>query len=254
MLEFFGADQVPYNYKECANAREGTKKDDYQTFCCDGTIIDKTYNFWSGDVETYVMDIKNMVCCREGGRLLPGGIQPIDNGHTRCGAGQKPEPLASLVATNTKNAELYTLTYESASELATGGWGDWTYTATPTCLWIQTANPDVSLAEVIVPAADITTLPRPVTDVWGDPITTSDGCGWGNSDASCSDEQRTTGANSTQPAESPSVTDSTSDNQTRSVVAAAAPTSSAEFPKRKSVILVIASAVMFLGMLNPWAV
>jgi hypothetical protein len=236
MLDFFGSEEVPYKYNECANSTLGTKKEDFQTFCCDGDIVETETGFFGGGITNYTefeLDIENLVCCREGGKLLPGGIMPLDTDYTHCSAGD-PVPLASMAATNTKNAELFLVTFESASELATGGMGDWTYTETPTCLWIQTAHSDVSLAEVTVPAAQITTLPRVSTDPWSDRITLASG--------DSASGRRTTESSATQSTQSTTV----------SVAGAAAPTSSAESSKRRNCAFLVASIGVCLGMLNIW--
>lgn len=96
---------------------------------------------------------------------------PIDTDYTHCPDNLEGIPLASLAATNTKNAELYLATYKDASADGRGGFEDWTRTETPSCLWVQTNHPMVSMAEVTVAAADITTLPVVETNAWGSRVT-----------------------------------------------------------------------------------
>jgi hypothetical protein len=178
LVDPFGNDEPPYTYNECFNSTRGTEKSSFETFCCDGNIIDTSSNIWSPvarNFTTYELDLENLVCCRTGGQLLPGGIQPIDTDYTKCSASEVPTPLASLAATNTDNAALFLATYASASgpDLE-----DWTVTQTPTCLWVETASGVVSMTEITVPAAEITTLPPPTTDRFGytiDPSTRSSG-------------------------------------------------------------------------------
>jgi hypothetical protein len=176
LVDQFATDSLrgapPYTYNECANSTRGTSKQDFETFCCDGDIIDSTYAIWgAADISDYALDVMNLVCCRAGGTRQPGGIMPIDTDYKHCSASLVPTPLASLAATNSYNAALYTIVYESASQLPNGGWGDWTVTETPTCLWIQTVGMvTVPMTTVTVPAADITTLPSPTTNRFGDPI------------------------------------------------------------------------------------
>ncbi|KAF2278009.1 uncharacterized protein EI97DRAFT_441283 [Westerdykella ornata] len=224
MLDFWGADETPYKYNECANSTRGQQKSDFQTLCCDGNIIDTSDNLFSmapRNMSQYPLDIENLVCCRKAGQLLPGGIMPIETDYTRCEYGLKPTPLASLAATNTENAALYLATYESASGDATGGWADWTRTETPTCLWVQTAHPDIPMVDVTVPAAAITTLPPPTTDRWGYTITRSvEG-----------DGTRTTA----------SASRSTQNPSRSGPVAASAPSSSAERSKRKPLAMLLTS-------------
>ena len=172
LLSAFGQTQAPWKYNECANATEGTAADDFQTICCDGNIIDTTQDMYGfarrgQTMRNYPLDLENLVCCREAGQRQMGGIVPFPN-PTRCDAVLKPTPLASLAATNTKNAVPYLATFES------GRWDsaismnvDWIRTETPKCLWVQTTHPDVTMVDVRVPAAAITTLPPPTTDAFG---------------------------------------------------------------------------------------
>jgi hypothetical protein len=175
LYDIFGPDEPPYRNNECANSTRGTQKSDFQTFCCDGDIRDTSYNLWSWPSnrteDGWTFDLENMICCRAGNKLLPGGLQPIWNDYKRCEPGLDPTPLASLAATNTDNAELYLVTYKDASGVGDSV-TDWTVTTSPTCLWIQT-NKDIEMTEVEVPAAKLTTLPPPTTNRWGYPLTTS---------------------------------------------------------------------------------
>ena len=169
LLPWAGADQRPYKYNECANSTSGTQQSDFQTFCCDGDIRDTARSMWlfPGGLFNYPLDFKTLVCCREGGKLLPGGLGFPDSDYTRCSDNLKGVPLAKLAATNTKNAELYLVTYKDASGDGEGGYTDWTRTETPSCLWVQTNHPMVTMADVTVAAAEITTLPWVTTDGWG---------------------------------------------------------------------------------------
>ena len=97
---------------------------------------------------------------------------PIDKDYTHCSAKEIPAPLASLAATNTVNAALYLATYANAQQDGTTI-RDWIRTETPQCLWVETASGVVEMTEVTVPAAQITTLPPPNTDRFGNPIVTS---------------------------------------------------------------------------------
>ncbi|KAF2676973.1 hypothetical protein K458DRAFT_166733 [Lentithecium fluviatile CBS 122367] len=171
LVDIFASDEPPFTYNECSNSTRGTGKSSFETICCDGNIIDTSANLWTtGNFSSYELDLENLVCCRAGGQLLPGGIQPIDSDYTHCSASEVATPLASLAATNTDNAALYLVTYESASQGVGTSLGDWTTTGTPTCLWVETASGAVSLTEITVPAADITTLPPPSTNRWGETI------------------------------------------------------------------------------------
>lgn len=143
---------------ECANSSRGTTESDFETICCDGMIIDQTQNLYSWEPrhgKTYV-DLANLVCCHIDGPQQ-GGLQPIlsNNGQT-CTTGT-PTPLASMAATNTANAQIYPLTFTSASGVSPNI-GDMLWTATPYCLWADTAH-GVAMMEVTVPAATISTLP-----------------------------------------------------------------------------------------------
>lgn len=141
---------------QCANSSRGTTESDFETICCDGMIIDRTRNLWSWQSGPTYVDLANLVCCHIEGPQQ-GGLQPIlpDNGLT-CTTGT-PTPLASMAATNTANAQIYPLTFTSASGVSPNI-GDMLWTATPYCLWADTAH-GVAMMEVTVPAATISTLP-----------------------------------------------------------------------------------------------
>ncbi|KAM7194136.1 hypothetical protein V8F20_008056 [Naviculisporaceae sp. PSN 640] len=174
----------PYRYFECANSTLGTDPSDFLTICCDGDIKSSPiarFGFKGGDDE-FPLDFANLICCRKGaGQLIAGGLLPIPEGiETTCYPGEIKTPLASLAATNTKNAVPYRVTYESAS----AGIADFTNTESPWCLWVQTTHPDVTgrMAPVVVEAAKITTLPQP---------STHDGRWWGTNLESILDMERT---------------------------------------------------------------
>ncbi|KAF1837923.1 hypothetical protein BDW02DRAFT_565425 [Decorospora gaudefroyi] len=178
LYDIFGSDEQPYTYNECFNSTRGTSKESFETFCCDGRIIDTSSNLMgggAGNLTEYELDLENLVCCRAGGRRLPGGIMPIDSDYTHCSASEAATPLASLAATNTENAAQYLVTYASAKQMEGTKMGDWVRTKDPTCLWVETASGAVELTEVTVPAAEITTLPPPTTDRFGRTIEPSMG-------------------------------------------------------------------------------
>ncbi|GAD91856.1 hypothetical protein PVAR5_0438 [Paecilomyces variotii No. 5] len=171
------ADLADFDNKpqQCANETLGQKPSDFQTICCDGDIIDTTQNLWQPYRKgPLYLNIDNLVCCRLVG-AQQGGIQAIDPDQTHCTAGS-PTPLASLAATNTKNAADYLVTYTSASygETTTG---DFIPTETPRCLWMNTNTAQsngVGVQTVTVPAARISTLAAATTDMFGMPIATSE--------------------------------------------------------------------------------
>lgn len=178
MIDIFGSDEYPYDYNECANTTRGMKKSDFQTICCDGEILDISQDLWQyamsyGNMSQYDLNIENLVCCRSGGQRLPGGILPFREDGTECDFSMVPTPLASLAATNTDNAQLFLVTYESGTVDETGGPADWTVTKSPTCLWVETAYKSISMVDVTVPAAKIKTLPPPTTDRWGYLVTSA---------------------------------------------------------------------------------
>jgi len=137
--------------QSCANATQGTTDSDFETICCDGSIVDTTKDIFSGGP----IDLANLVCCQPRGPQS-GGLLPLPtNAPTECSTGT-PMPLASLAATNTDNAQDFLVTYTSASfgETTTG---DFIPTETPYCLWAYTAS-GVALTNITVAAAQITTL------------------------------------------------------------------------------------------------
>ncbi|KAI1392794.1 uncharacterized protein F4822DRAFT_392239 [Hypoxylon trugodes] len=161
-------DGEPY---QCANETLGLKESDFQTFCCDGEIINTVHDiwkpsFWKGT--NHSVNLSDMVCCGRNGPQT-GGIQPLPTAYTECSEG-KPTPLADLAATNTKNAVPFLVTYTSAS-FGDNTVGDYIPTETPYCFWAYKSG--AAMEEVTVVAAQITTLPPATTDEFGWPITTA---------------------------------------------------------------------------------
>ncbi|CZT25530.1 uncharacterized protein RCC_11263 [Ramularia collo-cygni] len=183
----------------CANSTRGTTPSDFATICCDGWIIDSTFDLYeyhpNRTTETYI-SLENLLCCRVQGPQQ-GGILPLipnNNGQQTCTTGT-PTPLASLVATNIHNAQNYAVTYTSASFGGSSGdvVGDYIPTKTPYCLWADTAH-GIAMQSVTVDGARILTLPPATTDRWGDAITTasSEVTSFGASDASAASSSPTT--------------------------------------------------------------
>ncbi|KAI1106232.1 hypothetical protein F4804DRAFT_62370 [Jackrogersella minutella] len=164
-LEYYGGDRY-----QCANSTKGTKETDFQTFCCNGNIINSAHDIWrpaSWDGDDHSVNLADMVCCGINGPQA-GGILPLPSAYTVCDEGS-PTALASVAATNTDNAALFPVTYTSAS-FGSSTTGDFVPTDTPTCFWAYTSG--VGTKEVTLPAPDITTPPAPTTDAFGDPIPT----------------------------------------------------------------------------------
>ncbi|KAI2783686.1 hypothetical protein F4815DRAFT_309252 [Daldinia loculata] len=149
---------------ECAADKPGWKASNYQTFCCDGDILNTAKDIWRdiGRGKNNSMDIADMVCCGLGG-AQQGGIHPLPTAYTTCSAGS-PTPLASVAGTNTDNAAPFLVTYTSAS-FGQGTTGDYIPTERPTCFWAYTVG--VGTTQVTLPAPDITTLPPDTTDEFG---------------------------------------------------------------------------------------
>ncbi|KAE9972287.1 hypothetical protein EG328_005106 [Venturia inaequalis] len=141
-------------FGECANSTRGTYPSDFETICCDGSIVDTTKDlFKAGRGQT--INLENLICCRIQG-AQQGGLMPLYAGSvTACTAGT-PTPLASLAATNTKNAQSFLVTYTSAS-YGSSTTGDFIPTQSPNCLWAYTAS-GMAMTNVTVAAPEITTL------------------------------------------------------------------------------------------------
>ncbi|OTB19189.1 hypothetical protein K445DRAFT_18795 [Daldinia sp. EC12] len=150
---------------ECADDKPEWKKTDFQTFCCDGAILNTEKDIWHdvGKGKNNSMALADMICCRNVGPEQ-GGILPLPTAYTACSEGS-PTPLASVANTNTDNAAPFLVTYTSASFGAGTEVGDYIPTKTPTCFWAYTVG--VGTTEVTLPAPDITTLPPPLTDEFG---------------------------------------------------------------------------------------
>ncbi|KAI0837542.1 hypothetical protein F5Y06DRAFT_68425 [Hypoxylon sp. FL0890] len=156
---------------QCANETQGTKESDFQTFCCDGEIINSVHDiwkpaFWNG--KDHSVNLSDMICCGVSGPQA-GGVLPLPSANTECNQGS-PTPLASLAATNTDNAVPFRVTYTSAS-FGDNTVGDFIPTNTPSCFWAYTES--VPTKEVTLPTPDITTLPPATTDQFGFPISTT---------------------------------------------------------------------------------
>lgn len=141
-------------FGECANATRGTYPSDFETICCDGDIVDTTKDLYrAGRGQT--VDLKNLICCRVQGPQQGGLMAPYVGSVTACTAGT-PIPLASLAATNTKNAQNFLVTFTSAS-YGSSTTGDFIPTESPYCLWAYTAS-GMAMTNVTVAAPEITTL------------------------------------------------------------------------------------------------
>ncbi|OTA64119.1 hypothetical protein K449DRAFT_381050 [Hypoxylon sp. EC38] len=157
---------------QCANETNGTHESDFQTFCCNGEIINTVHDiwkpaFWKGD--NHSVNLADMVCCGISGPQA-GGVLPLPSANTECNQGS-PTPLASLAATNTDNAVPFKVTYTSASFGDDGTVGDFIPTNTPNCFFALTKS--VATTEITLPTPDITTLPPATTDQFGFPISTA---------------------------------------------------------------------------------
>lgn len=148
-MPWFG---VGSTHQQCANSTRGTTESDFQTICCDGNIVDTRKDLFR---DHGPVDLADLVCCRLQGPQM-GGLLPLPNGPaTGCSTGTHV-PLASLAATNTRNAQGYLVTYTSAS-YGIGTTGDFVPTQTPYCLWAYTASA-VAMSNITVPAAQIASL------------------------------------------------------------------------------------------------
>ncbi|KAI8957491.1 hypothetical protein F5Y11DRAFT_339416 [Daldinia sp. FL1419] len=155
---------------ECAAGKPERKKSDFQTFCCNGDILNVEKDIWRdvGRGKNNSMAIADMICCGKGG-AQEGGIHPLPTAYTACSEGA-PTPLASVAGTNTDNAAPFRVTYTSASFGAGTEVGDYIPTETPTCFWAYTVG--VGTTEITLPTPDITTLPPDTTDEFGFTIVT----------------------------------------------------------------------------------
>ena len=159
-------DQSP---NECADPSRNQQPSDFETFCCDGAIIDMTQNLYSwASSSNRTFDLANLVCCQvPGSGPQQGGLMPIQTDRSQCTQGS-PTSLLSLAATNTANAVYYPVTYTSASASVgstTTAYGDYVPVQEPTCLWVYTKT-GLSMANITVAAATIST-PPPTTDPFG---------------------------------------------------------------------------------------
>ncbi|KAI2472505.1 hypothetical protein F4781DRAFT_341086 [Annulohypoxylon bovei var. microspora] len=163
-LQYYDGDKY-----QCANSTKGTEESDFETFCCDGEIINTVHDIWKPAFFTgnnHSLSLSDMVCCGLSGPQA-GGVLPLPSVYTECNGGS-PTPLASLANTNTENAQLFQVTYTSAS-FGSNTVGDFIPTNTPNCFWAYTSG--AATAEITLPTPDITTLTPVSTNVFGDTIT-----------------------------------------------------------------------------------
>lgn len=136
---------------QCTNELLHTNGSDVETICCDGEIINGRKAIEGGEP----MDIRDLVCCRAQSTSPDVNVEPAPLfGRTTCVTGSAV-PLASLAATNTKNAQPYLVTKTSVT-LSMITTGDWVQTETGYCLWAATSGIDMSTTTL--PAAQVTTL------------------------------------------------------------------------------------------------
>lgn len=158
----------------CGDSERGQKDDGWQSFCCNGMIINAAKDLWQrttwDDYSDRSLDLADMVCCGEN-EPKGGGIQPIPTAYTTCNDG-KPTPLASLAGTNVANAQNYWATYKSAS-YGDNTVADWTRTETPFCFWAYT--PTMSMEEITLPTPDITSILARSGDGFSAPFRVSSG-------------------------------------------------------------------------------
>ncbi|KAF3057421.1 hypothetical protein GL218_06294 [Daldinia childiae] len=211
---------------ECAATEPGWKASNFQTFCCDGDILNTAKDIWHdiGRGKNNSIDLADMICCGLGGAPQQGGVHPLPTAYTGCSAGA-PTPLASIAGTNTDNAAPFLVTYTSAS-YGQGTVGDYIPTETPTCFWAYTVG--VGTTQVTLPAPDITTLPPDTTDEFGftivSPSTTTTTTTTGSasevlSTEASSSEQRTTASTGTAAQSSEGLSEPTSTPSGASAVA-----------------------------------
>ncbi|KAI1205404.1 uncharacterized protein F4807DRAFT_284368 [Annulohypoxylon truncatum] len=165
-LQYYDGDKY-----QCANSTKGTEESDFQTFCCDGEIINSVHDIWKPafySATNHSLSLSDMICCGLSGPQA-GGILPLPSAYTECNGGS-PTPLASLANTNTENAQLFRVTYTSAS-FGDNTVGDFIPTNTPNCFWAYTSG--AATAEITLPTPDITTLAPESTNAFGEPITTT---------------------------------------------------------------------------------
>lgn len=155
----------------CRDSRENPS--DFGTICCDGEIVDTTSDVYRYGNANNTIDLGSLVCCRVEGPQQQGGLQPIATNRAQCTQGS-PTPLASLAATNIRNAAPWEKTFTSASQSigpSTTIIGDHVILETPRCLWVYTKT-GVELRSVTVPAADITTYSGSSTNATSQPTAT----------------------------------------------------------------------------------
>lgn len=241
-------DAEPY---ECANKTLGQKDSDYQTICCDGDIIDLTQDWWQPyrpkSAGPLYFEMDNLRCCRLQG-AQQGGIQPIDNNYRHCSAGS-PTPLASLAATNNKNAAPFLVTYTSAS-YGDHTTGDFIPAQVPTCIWMNTntaLSDGVGVKTVTVPAASISTLPSTAT-YFGLPIT-PDSTYYYSSYSPSRTHQTTSRTTATGAPLAGNSTQVTSSSSSTTAAAASATSTSGSFTVKSSSILCFGIWVLVSSLL-----
>ncbi|KAI1385907.1 uncharacterized protein F4822DRAFT_414442 [Hypoxylon trugodes] len=153
-------------------------RNDFQSICCDGHIVDTSLDIYNlsgplkhpnpfpvsnSDIEPHPINLSDLICCGISGTQTEA-LSFTPSPRTTCAPGTAGTPLASLAATNVSSASLYPVTYASDTPSANPsatvtndlwGWGvapSYGASGTPVCLWVNTVESDVSVAEVTVPA------------------------------------------------------------------------------------------------------
>lgn len=153
---------------DCANGTNAAS--DFWTVCCDGDIVDVKRNLYNNPIPEFTME--DLICCRHIGKL-EGGIHPLPTGPPwTCDLGAVGTPLASLAATNTKNAGEFVATYASANYEFGPSPTDMYWTETPQCLWVNTNLAEQGMRPVTVDAPNIVPLST-TSFIQGEAVTAS---------------------------------------------------------------------------------
>ncbi|KAI1759206.1 hypothetical protein GGR53DRAFT_166585 [Hypoxylon sp. FL1150] len=158
--------------------RNGTivSSSDYQSFCCDGFIVNTAFNIYNdSDPSPYIIlasdengtqpvSLSDLLCCGVSG-TQSAALGLVPSVKTACAPGTQGTPLLSLAASVASDASVFSVTYAPTSLATTDdpsatvtndlwGWATPTYGAsgTPVCFWANTASGVDGLAEVTVPA------------------------------------------------------------------------------------------------------
>jgi hypothetical protein len=138
----------------CDYESRGTVESDFGTICCEGSIVNARFDMFLRGPNVDI-DLADLVCCREQGtQAFDQPRSTVVGPRTQCMSGT-PIPLLSLAATNTQNAQNYSITYTSVT-VEGHAMQNIVASVAPYCVWFNTARAS-AMKNITVSGAQVTT-------------------------------------------------------------------------------------------------